>query len=215
MHTKHIALAAMLIALSFAPAAQEKAVATSAAANGTRMAPSATLWAQPGADRPRAATNRHSAATSALLQVPMRSTGVQLSSTGDDYTTHSLSVQEVMMMNFINQDRAARGLYPLTPDPELSRIARIKSQDMLDGGYFAHESPTWGSSRDMLRAHGYAFRGAAENIARHATVEKAHAALLSSPGHRANLLSPNWEKVGVGIAADRNGHVWVTQLFAR
>ncbi len=119
------------------------------------------------------------------------------------------------MMNFINQDRAANGLPALTPDRELSRIARIKSQDMRDGGYFAHESPTWGYARDMLRAFGYDFLGAGENIAHHATVEKAQAAFLSSPGHRKNIMSSVWEKVGVGIVTDRSGYVLVTQIFAR
>lgn len=120
-----------------------------------------------------------------------------------------------MMMNLINRDRSANGLPALTADMELSRIARIKSRDMLDNGYFAHESPTWGYARDMLRTFGYEFRGAGENIARHATVEKAQAAFLSSPGHRRNILSAVWEKVGVGIVTDRNGYAYVTQIFAR
>lgn len=136
-------------------------------------------------------------------------------STGDDYTTHSLTMQEEMMMNFINNDRAANGLPPLTPDPALCRIARIKSQDMLDNGYFAHESPVYGRASNMLKHFGYDFRGAGENIARHATVEKAQAAFMSSRGHRRNILSANWEKVGVGVVTDASGHVYATQIFVR
>lgn len=136
-------------------------------------------------------------------------------STGHDYTTHSLTMQEEKLLNLINIDRAANGLAPLQSDPELSRIARIKSEDMRDNGYFAHESPTWGNARQMLTAFGYRFTGAGENIARHATVEKAQAAFMTSPGHRRNILSAAWTKVGVGVCLDANGFVYATQIFAR
>ncbi len=119
------------------------------------------------------------------------------------------------MMNFINQDRAANGLPALTLDRELSRIARIKSQDMRDGGYFAHESPTWGTAREMLTRLGYDFRGCGENIAHHANVPKAQAAFMTSEGHRRNILSAGWTKVGVGVCYDRNGFIYATQLFVR
>ena len=119
------------------------------------------------------------------------------------------------MLNLLNQDRAANGLSPLALDPELSRIARIKSEDMRDKGYFAHESPTYGRAADMLRRFGYRFSAAGENIAHHATVEKAQAAFMSSQGHRRNILSANWEKVGIGVCYDRNGYIYATQLFVR
>ncbi|MBQ2952685.1 MAG: transporter [Clostridia bacterium] len=115
----------------------------------------------------------------------------------------------------VNQDRKSAGLPPLEHDPALSRIARMKSRDMLDGNYFAHESPTWGTAREMLTRLGYDFAACGENIARHATVQKAQAAFLSSQGHRRNILSANWQRVGVGVALDENGHAYVTQLFAR
>ena len=131
------------------------------------------------------------------------------------YTTASLSAQERSAGNLLNSDRAAYGLAPLTLDPELCRIARIKSEDMRDNNYFAHESPTYGKVSAMLRHFGYAFSGAGENIAHHATVDKAQAAFMSSDGHRRNVLSSAWTKAGVGVCTDRNGFVYVTQIFAR
>lgn len=136
-------------------------------------------------------------------------------STGDDYTTPSSQVQEEILLNLLNQERIAQGLSPLTLDAELSRIARIKSADMRDNHYFAHESPTYGHVSDMLKTFGYSFSGAGENIAHHATTEKAHAAFMSSDGHRRNILSSAWQKVGLGIAYDANGYVYVTQIFVR
>ncbi len=139
----------------------------------------------------------------------------QAPSTGDDYTTQSLSAQEQKMVNLLNQDRKSNGLAALTVDPELCRIARIKSADMRDNGYFAHESPTYGRVGEMLRRFGYAYAAAGENIAHHANVDKAQAAFMSSSGHRANILSATWQKVGVGIVTDRNGFIYATQIFVK
>lgn len=141
--------------------------------------------------------------------------GIATPSPEDDYTTVSITMQEQSAWNLLVSDRNAHGLAPLTLDPELCRIARIKSEDMRDGGYFAHESPTYGRVKDMLRRFGYEFAGAGENIAHHATVEKAQAAFMSSAGHRRNVLSAAWTKAGVGVCYDRNGFVYVTQIFAR
>jgi len=135
-------------------------------------------------------------------------------STGD-YTTLSVTAQEQKALNLLNADRIANGLPPLTLDSELSRIARIKSQDMRDNRYFAHTSPTYGNASAMLKHFGYAYRGAGENIAHHATVEKSQAAFMSSNAHRRNILGSQWQKVGIGVAFDPQGFVYVTQLFVR
>ena len=131
------------------------------------------------------------------------------------YTTASLSAQEQTAGNLLNSDRARYNLSPLVIDPELCRIARLKSQDMRDNQYFAHTSPTYGDVRSMLRTFGYSFTAAGENIAHHATIEKAQAAFLSSPGHRKNIMSTTYTKVGIGVAVDAKGYVYLTQIFAR
>lgn len=131
------------------------------------------------------------------------------------YTPDSITVQEQKALNLLNQDRAANGLPALTLDSELSRLARLKSRDMNDNRYFAHESPTYGNAASMLTAFGYAYNGVGENIAHHATVEKAEAAFLSSPGHRINLMGSQWKKVGIGVWLDSSGFVYLTQIFVR
>ena len=133
----------------------------------------------------------------------------------DDYTTVSVSAQEQFAWNLLNNDRTANGLSALPLDAELSRIARIKAEDMRDQGYFAHESPTYGSVSSMLRHFGYSFTAAGENIAHHATVEKSQAAFMSSDGHRRNILSSSWTRAGLGVAYDPSGFVYLVQLFAR
>jgi uncharacterized protein YkwD len=81
--------------------------------------------------------------------------------------------------------------------------------------YFAHYSPTYGSPSDMLRKYNYVFTSVGENIAHHATVEKAQAAFMSSAGHRKNILGTSWSRVGIGVCVDNQGFVYVTQLFVR
>lgn len=136
-------------------------------------------------------------------------------STDDDYTTGYVSTQEEIAFLLLNQDRAANGMSALKLDPVLCSIARLKSQDMRDNNYFSHTSPTYGSPSQMLKSLGYSFSAAGENIAHHATVEKSQAAFMSSSGHRKNILSSSWTKVGIGVVTDAQGFVYVTQLFVR
>lgn len=135
-------------------------------------------------------------------------------STGD-YTTESVTTQEYLAWNLLNEDRINAGLSALPLDEELCRLARIKSMDMKQNNYFAHVSPTYGNAAAMLRHFGYQFVSVGENIAHHATVTKAQAAFMSSTGHRANILGSQWSRVGIGVAYDDNGYVYVTQLFVR
>ena len=136
-------------------------------------------------------------------------------STGDDYTTEGVSAQEENAYRLLCQDRSANGLGCLTLDAELCRLARMKSTDMKTNKYFAHTSPTLGNAATMLKNAGYSFVSVGENIAHHATVEKAQAAFMSSTGHRTNILGSQWSKVGIGVCYDDQGYVYVTQLFVR
>jgi len=136
-------------------------------------------------------------------------------STGDDYTTPSISVQEENAFILVNQDRIANGLPTLTLDPVLCGIARAKSRDMHEKNYFSHTSPTYGSASSMLKQFGYSFNAVGENIAHHANINKAQAAFMSSTGHRRNILGSQWSKVGIGVWKDSQGFVYVTQLFVR
>lgn len=152
-------------------------------------------------------------ATAAVTAMPTAM--VTPSVTDGHYTIGSPSAQEQEAYNYLTEDRNKNGRSTLELDPTLCYLARMKSQDMLTNGYFAHTSPTLGSASDMLKNFGYAFSSVGENIAHHASVEKSHAAFLSSEGHRRNMMSTSWTKVGIGVATDSNGYVYVTQLFVR
>jgi uncharacterized protein YkwD len=106
---------------------------------------------------------------------------------------------EMKMLEMVNKERAKEGLKPLKADPELSRVARVHSQDMFRRGYFAHVNPDGKDPFDRMKAAGVKFRAAGENLALAQTLEIAHTNLMNSPGHRANIMSPNFGRLGVGI----------------
>lgn len=117
--------------------------------------------------------------------------------------------QEVVRL--VNAERAKNGLSPLTHNWELSRVARYKSQDMKDNGYFSHQSPTYGSPFQMMKSFGISYRTAGENIAKgQATPQAVVNAWMNSAGHRANILNSSFTEIGVGYVA--SGRYW-TQMF--
>lgn len=118
---------------------------------------------------------------------------------------------ESEVVRLVNEVRAQNGLKPLTANWELSRIARYKSQDMADNGYFSHTSPTYGSPFNMIRAFGLSYRTAGENIAYgQTTPQMVMNSWMNSSGHRANILNSSFTQIGVGYSPD--GNYW-TQMF--
>ena len=118
---------------------------------------------------------------------------------------------EEEVVRLTNEKRAAYGLPALTINWELSRVARYKSQDMHDIGYFSHTSPTYGSPFEMMKDFGISYRAAGENIARGQTTPAMVVnAWWNSSGHRQNMLNASYTQIGVGYVAD--GHYW-TQMF--
>lgn len=123
----------------------------------------------------------------------------------------SVTSYEKEVVRLVNEIRRENGLNPLTEDWELSRVARYKSQDMLDNKYFSHTSPVYGSPFTMMKNFGLSYRSAAENIAKGQSTPKAVVnAWMNSSGHRANILNASYKKIGVGYV--KNGHYW-TQMF--
>lgn len=117
------------------------------------------------------------------------------------------------MADLVNQARAAAGLRPLSVDARLADTARRKSQDMVSRGYFGHTSPTFGQPWDMWKAAGIPFFLGGENLAGAPTVEIAFTNLMNSPGHRANILNPNYTHMGIGVVAGGPYGKMFTQHF--
>ena len=126
-------------------------------------------------------------------------------------TDVAVTSYEQQVADLVNAERAKAGLPALKLNWELSRVARIKSQDMHDKKYFAHQSPTYGSPFDMMKKFGISYRTAGENIAQgYATPQSVMTGWMNSPGHRANILNSSFTQIGVGYFKD--GNYW-TQMF--
>ncbi|HEV3469959.1 MAG TPA: CvpA family protein [Pyrinomonadaceae bacterium] len=120
---------------------------------------------------------------------------------------------EAQMLEMVNRERAAAGLKPLAFDAELLPVARAHSADMFARGYFSHYTPEGRSPFDRIQAEGVTFRTAGENLALAPTLTIAHNGLMNSPGHRANILRPEFGRVGIGIMDGGLRGLMVTQNF--
>lgn len=113
----------------------------------------------------------------------------------------------------VNQVRSQHGLSRLASDQLLTYAAWHHSADMAKRGYFAHTNPDGEDPNARFRRHGG--RGPiGENIAYDLTIDAAHNRLMSSPGHRANILHEAFTHIGVGVYFT-GSHFYITQLFQR
>ncbi len=120
---------------------------------------------------------------------------------------------EAQMLQLVNEERAAIGLRPLALDPRLVPVGRAHSEEMFRLGYFGHTSPVTGSPFDRIDAAGIEYSRAGENLAYAHSVAVAHRGLMESPGHRENILRPEFTRIGIGvISAGPYGRMF-TQLF--
>ena len=118
------------------------------------------------------------------------------------FKTTSVQVNEPAewrMLDLINQERTSRGLAPLSLNFTARPVARHHSRDMFARGYFAHVNPDGQDPFDRMQAGGVQYNFAGENLAYAPTVQAAHRGLMNSPGHRANILRPEFRTVGIGV----------------
>lgn len=120
---------------------------------------------------------------------------------------------EAEMLELVNRERMSRGLQTLAPDPEMTEVARKHSADMFTRGYFSHNTPENKTPFDRMRAGGVRFLTAGENLALAPTLSIAHNGLMNSPGHRANILRPQFGRLGIGILDGGRYGLMVTQNF--
>jgi uncharacterized protein YkwD len=133
-----------------------------------------------------------------------------------------LAKVEDLIFDLTNQARLARGLAPLARDDELGNVARAFSNDMLVRRFFDHTTPE-GLPFEKRLANQYRHwvHDMGENIwsgsgyAPRETQELAQEIVndwLNSPGHRENLLDPDFTHLGVGVSA-RHDRIRATQEF--
>ncbi|MCR8924706.1 CAP domain-containing protein [Priestia megaterium] len=129
--------------------------------------------------------------------------------------TKDASQFEQKVVDLVNQEREKQGLKSLTLNKKLSDVARTKSKDMMDKGYFDHNSPTYGSPFDMMKQFGIEYTTAGENIAKgQQSPEDVMNAWMNSDGHRKNILNPDFTEIGVGYVKGDTTY-WTQQFIGK
>lgn len=110
------------------------------------------------------------------------------------------SSSEMIMLAQVNQERSSRGIKPLIWDNRLRDMARSYGEQMFENGFFSHTSAVDGTSpADRANKAGISYLVIGENLAFAPDVYLAHQGLMNSPGHRANILSTDYNHVGIGV----------------
>ena len=135
-------------------------------------------------------------------------------SNNDQSSSNSFLSFQKEVVRLVNVERTKRGLSELSFNTELSHVATLKSQDMINKNYFDHTSPTYGSPFDMMKKFNISYRSAGENIAMgQRTPAEVVEAWMNSKGHRENILNSSYTDLGVGVAKKSDGTLYWTQMF--
>ncbi|MEZ4180653.1 MAG: CAP domain-containing protein [Candidatus Doudnabacteria bacterium] len=132
-------------------------------------------------------------------------------------TTQAAEITTQTVISLANQARSQNGLNTLQQNGLLDRAAQNKANDMLAKQYFAHNTPDGNTPWTFIKATGYSYTTAGENLAIDFTsAENVQAAWMNSPGHRANILNSKFSEIGIGIARgifDNHQTTIVVQMF--
>lgn len=109
------------------------------------------------------------------------------------------ATSEKEMLELVNKERVKRSLAPLVFDKKLTDVARSHAKDMFKRGYFSHYTPEGLSPFDRMAKEDISFNFAAENLALAPSVSLAMQGLMQSEGHRKNILSSDFGRVGIGV----------------
>ncbi len=132
------------------------------------------------------------------------------------YTTTKVKPRpdlEDAMLDLVNQERTSQGLRALTMNKTAKAVAREHSRDMFARGYFSHNNPDGLDPFDRMGAGGVIYLAAGENLALAPNLTQAHNGLMNSPGHRENILRPEFGTVGIGVIDGGAYGLMITQNF--
>jgi len=124
------------------------------------------------------------------------------------------SAQEQELVEQVNQAREKAGRPPLTVDHRLTQAAREHSQKMAESHTLTHVLSGEPGVPERLAATGIRFNRSGENVGYNSDFEKMHSGFMHSPPHRANILSPDYDHIGIGVVQGSDGIYWATEDFA-
>jgi len=148
--------------------------------------------------------------------------GPALASAADTaVSSATITAQEAKILSLLNADRTALGLVPVRADSRLMAIARARSADMIANSYFSHTLPDGRNVFDILTASNLTWYSAGEilawnNYPMDVSASTANRQWMNSPGHKAVVVSTNFNYVGVGLAVDAStGKKMWTAVFMK
>jgi uncharacterized protein YkwD len=125
----------------------------------------------------------------------------------------SASAAEQELFRRTNRERERAGVPVLEWNEWLAQAARQHAEEMARRGALSHRFPGEPSLRDRLASTPLRFNASAENVAFGADVDDIHTGWMTSAGHRANILNPKYNAIGIGVAR-RGKYLYATQNFA-
>lgn len=128
--------------------------------------------------------------------------------------------EEFEIFELVNDRRRKNRLGQLEWDADLAKMARRYSEEMARGNFFSHYDKRGRTVTDRAESFGIrGWRGIGENLFFCENLEDfsgvAVKGWLNSSTHRKNMLSPEWTATGIGVASDRAGRIYVTQVFIK
>lgn len=202
MKKKMCLTAAALLCAFAAPAAQAAAIPQTATVPSHFETAWEQLLAQYGITKPGSSSNNNGNNSN--------NSGNGSNNTGGTSTGTSSAAQAVLAE--VNAARAQNGLSALTLDANMNRAAAVRAAELAQS--FSHTRPNGSRGLTALNEAGVSYRTAGENIASgQRSAQAVVSAWMNSSGHRANILSASFGRMGVGQATIGGRTYWV-QLFA-
>ncbi len=126
-------------------------------------------------------------------------------------------ISHSVLIELTNEERQSLGLNSLEENALLNKAAQLKAQDIITYDYFSHRSPTGITPWYWFKKAGYNYQIAGENLGiGFLDSEEIYQAWDDSPTHRANLVNPKYQDIGIAVLkADFEGNetTVVVQLF--
>ncbi len=152
-----------------------------------------------------------------ILVVTIKIASISFVALSPASTTLASSISSETIVSLANSARVSSGLSELTTSSLLSKAAQNKANDMLAKQYFSHNTPDGATPWSFIKAVGYSYTTAGENLAIDFTdADSVQSAWMNSPGHRANIMNKNFTQVGIGIVSgtfDNHPTTIVVQMF--
>ncbi|HEU4416737.1 MAG TPA: CAP domain-containing protein [Candidatus Angelobacter sp.] len=122
------------------------------------------------------------------------------------------SPAEKIIFDALNHQRESAGIATLEWNDNVAKAARLHAEQLADNHKLSHQFPGESPLAERLGLAGARFTDAGENVALTEYVEDVHPALMTSDGHRANMMNPRFNSVGIGVV-EREGKVYATEDF--